>query len=415
MHPKAIDKIKNKIRDSLKICTVKDNWPQYESFSLHVHSLSDELLKHKKEWLDTTDVFSIFYDFVYAAIKTVVDSDQQIEGNLWEILGDEKSQQLAGSLEDYFISIPRIFNIYLPLPAVTRNIPSPIKLSEEISIVSFHDADQIPGGHHRGLLTLGNKLEIGKVFIKQRVSGYAGNRLENACIRKAVNNLKIILQQGMFRHLFKLTPEEKAGIGLFSVFTHHQIKKLEVVCVDEGFDKPKISKAEFPIDICRLLNNIDINWDGIPIAKALVEKDELDKVISALLTRPVELINCQDDEATRVKAAIKWCFDSYTVGNQTLAFLQICIGLEALLGDTGYNGALTETLADRCAYLIGEDIKGRKTIKKNFKELYDVRSKLVHGNVTELNNDQTGHLRWGKSALEFAIVKEMKHLNLGRT
>ena len=76
---------------------------------------------------------------------------------------------------------------------------------------------------------------------------------------------------------------------------------------------------------------------------------------------------------------------------------------------------MTETLADRCAYLISDDIKGRKTIKDSFKELYEVRSKLVHGNVTELNSDQTWYLRWGRNVLEYAISKEMKHLNLGKT
>jgi len=414
MHPKAIEKIERHIRGSLKNCTVKDNWPQYESFSVHIDSLSEEILKHKKEWLDTTDLFSIFYDFVYTAIEADVEDDQKVEGNLWDILGEERSQQLTVALKDYLISIPRTFDIYLPIPEVSKDLPSTIKLSDEISVVSFQGADQVPGGYFRGLLSLGNKLEVGKVYIKQRMSGHAGNRLENACVKKAVNNLKIILQQGLFRGLFKLTPEGKAGLGLFGAFTHHQIKKLKVVSVDEVFDKPKVTTVELPIDVCRLLNNIDIDWDSEPMNRAL-ERNELDKAITALLIKPVQLIDCQDEEATRVKAAIKWCFDSYAVENQTLAFLQVCIGLEALLGDTDSNGALTETLADRCAYLVGDDIKGRRTIKKNFKELYGVRSKLVHGNVTELDSDQAGYLRWGKSVLEVAILKEMKHLILGRT
>lgn len=414
LHPKAVEKIEKHIRGSLKNCAVKDNWPLYESFSVHVDSLSEEILKHKKEWLDTTDVFSIFYDFVYTAIKAAIEVNQKVEGNLWDILGDERSKQLTDALQDYFISIPRTFDVYLPVPEVTKDIPSAIKLSDEISVVSFHDANEVPGGHSRGLLSLDNKLEAGKVYIRQRMSGHAGNRLENACVRTAVNNLKIILQQGMFRGLFKLTPEGKAGLGLFGAFTHHQIKKLKVVSVDEAFGNPKITTVELPIDVCRLLNNIDIYWDSEPMSRAL-ERNELDKAITALLIKPVQLIDCKDEEATRVKAAIKWCFDSYAVENQTLAFLQVCIGLEALLGDTDSNGALTETLADRCAYLVGDDIKGRRTIKNNFKELYKVRSKLVHGNVTELDGDQAGYLRWGKSILEFAIIKEMKHLNLGRT
>ncbi|MCQ8183469.1 HEPN domain-containing protein [Methylomonas sp. SURF-1] len=260
---------------------------------------------------------------------------------------------------------------------------------------------------------LNNKFEIGKLFIKQRMLGYAGNRLENICVKKALNNFKIILQQGLFKELLNLTPEGKSGLGLLLASKEHQIKKSKVVNIDEAFDEPRITTVDLPVDICRLLNNLDINWNNEKIIKAN-ENNELDKAIAAYLTRPVQLINSQDDEAIRIKAAIKWCFDSYVVENQTLAFLQVCIGLEALLGDTDYNGALTETLADRCAYLLGGDIKGRKTIKENFKELYKVRSKLVHGNITELNSDQAYYLRWGKTILEYAIVTEIKHLNLGR-
>ena len=414
MHPKALEKVSNKIRGSLKNCMVKDNWPQYESISEHVGSLSKEVLKHKKEWLDRTDVFSIFYDLVYDAIKAVAKGGESIEGNLWDLLGEENSEQLSEMLKDYFVSIPRTFDLYIPIPDVSQNFPSSIDLNEAISVVSFQATDKIPGGYHRSQLLLDNKLEIGKVYVRQRITGYVGNRLENACVKKSLNNLRIILHQGLFRGLFKLTPEAKAGLGLFFGFTHHQIKKSNIVSVDNAYEEPKISTVELPIDICRLLSNVDINWNGDMISKA-VERNELDKAVSGLLRKPIQLIECSEEEANRVKAAIKWCFDSYVVENQTLAFLQVCIGLEALLGDAEYSGALTETLADRCAYLIGDNIKGRKKIKKNFKELYEVRSKLVHGNASELNSDQSWYLNWGKTVLEYAILKEMKHLNLGKT
>ena len=57
-------------------------------------------------------------------------------------------------------------------------------------------------------------------------------------------------------------------------------------------------------------------------------------------------------------------------------------------------------------------IKDRETIKTKFKELYDVRSKLAHGNETELNSNQIECLNWGRTMLEYAILKEIKHLNL---
>jgi hypothetical protein len=410
MHEKALEKIKNKIRGSLMNCLVQDNWPHYESFYIHVDSLSDELLKHKKEWLNRSDIYSIFYDFTLKGIKTVIVDDQQIEGKLWDILGEEKSQKLTDSLYDYFISIPRTFDVFLPIPNISKNIPSPIILSDTLSLVSFQDPDKIPGGYKRGLLGLTNKFDIEKVYLKQRMQGYAGNHLENACIKKALNDFKIIFQQGLARGLFKLTSESKKGLA-FWASNEHQISKSKVIAVDESFESPEVSTTELPIDLCRLMNNIDINWNGDLIRKA-IDKDELDKAIIGLSKRAVQLINCQEEEAARIKAAIKWCFDSYVIENQTLVFLQVCIGLEALLGDDEYKGSLTNMLADRCAYLVSNNIKGRTKIKEKFEELYGLRSKLVHGVITELNSEQTHYLEWGRTVLELAIGIEIKHLNL---
>jgi len=65
--------------------------------------------------------------------------------------------------------------------------------------------------------------------------------------------------------------------------------------------------------------------------------------------------------------------------------------------------------------LISNDIRGRKSIKKTFKDLYSLRSKIVHGSITELDSTQQSYLHWGQSILEYAIIKEIKHLNLGQT
>ena len=190
MHPEAQEKAFKKIIGSLKNCAVKDSWPQYESFSVHVESLAKEILKHKKEHLDLTDVFAIFYDFIYEAIRSVVEGDKKLEGNLWDLLGEKRCLQLAETLKDYFVSIPRTFDIFIPIPEISQNIPTPIELSKTISIISFQEPDEIPGGYQAGLMQLFNQFEVGKVYIRQRVSGYAAGRLENMCVKNALNSLK---------------------------------------------------------------------------------------------------------------------------------------------------------------------------------------------------------------------------------
>jgi hypothetical protein len=119
MHEKAIEKIEGRVRGSLKRCEVTRNWPQYDSFTTHVDSLSKEVLKHKGEWLSITDVYSIYYDLVYEAIIQKVDD---YSGSLDELLSDEELGALIEKLTQFFVSIPRNYSIFLPLPNITKDI-----------------------------------------------------------------------------------------------------------------------------------------------------------------------------------------------------------------------------------------------------------------------------------------------------
>ena len=310
------------------------------------------------------------------------------------------------------ISIPRDFDIYIVLPAISNKMPAVVRLSDSISLASFHNAEDVPGGYHGGLMSFLNKFELNKTYIRLRVNGYIG-RLESVCLKRALNDLKIILQHGMFRQLFKRTPAEKARLGLLNALALPQTRPT-IVSVDDARSKPAVKTIDLPNDMSRFLSNLDINWDNDQIRTA-VEANDLPSAIHSSFTRSAQLIGCQEEEADRIKSAVKWCFDSYITENETLSFLQICIGLEALLGDDDYKGSLTELLADRYAYLIGDDIRGRKTIKERFKRLYDIRSKLVHGSVLELDHDQSAYLGWGRNILEYSILKEIKHLKIGQS
>lgn len=422
LHKNAVQKIENEIKGSLLNCQIKDNWPQYESFSIHVGSLAEEVLKHKKEWLDRPNIFSIFYDIVYDAIKENTKADENWEGNLWDLLGKEKGLKLTESIKNYILSIPLSYDVYIPIQKAPDTFPARIKLSDNISLVVFKNADQIPGGYKVGLLSLHNELELNKIYFKQSLIGYCGKRLESVSYKKAISNFKILIQQGIFRDLFKLNTDRKSGLGLLGYFTYYQVPKASVISIDRTTESLKRVSVELPMDFSSMIDSIDFNWEG-DLLTNLEDSGKQEEAIAIYFRKAIELIECVEEESRRVKSAIEWCFDSYIVQNQTLAFLQVCIGLEALFGDERQNKkqnerqniALTETLADRCSYLIGSDIKGRKKIKEEFKELYGVRSDLVHGSITELDNNQKRYLNWGRSILKYSISKEIKHLNLGKT
>ncbi len=110
-----------------------------------------------------------------------------------------------------------------------------------------------------------------------------------------------------------------------------------------------------------------------------------------------------------ITSAIEWGFDGSANSNDTMGFIQTCIGLEALLGDKDQGGqkSLTEKLADRSAYLLCKTPIERKQHSDDFKKIYDLRSRLVHGDSIKLKDDQYKLKSDAQFLLKRLIYKEL--------
>lgn len=125
-----------------------------------------------------------------------------------------------------------------------------------------------------------------------------------------------------------------------------------------------------------------------------------------------EIINDNDKEILRIKSAIDWYIHSNITEDETMAFIQACMGLESIFGDDDSEGGLTAILSDRCAYLIGKNIKDRREIKKTFREIYKIRSKIIHGVRSFLNENEKIMLFMARQYLRESILKELGNLGL---
>jgi len=411
MHPQALAKIERQVTGSLKNCDIAESWPVYNSLSAHVQALANELLKHKSQWLTEIDVFSIFYNLVYERLQETGKEDAQLNGQLIELLGEESLLQLGQQIVDFLVSIPRTYDIYLQLPAISVSLES-IAVSNAFSIITFEDRNDVPGGRNMGLFGFpGTKLEPKEFYFKASVSGYCSKNLDNTTVRMALSWFKIAIQQGIAKALFKAKESNSAGLGLLGVLTHYTVPKAKLVCVDKASGGERIVTVELPLEVSKLLGSLDFDTSSKSIAGA-IESKQTASFLNGYFRLPASLMETNASEANRIKSAIEWCFDSYATDNTTMSFLQTCFGLEALFGDDVETDGVTRTLADRCAYLVSTNIKGRTTIRENFRQLYSIRSKIVHGNSTSLAPEQRHLLSWGRTILEYAIFKELKHLEL---
>lgn len=111
------------------------------------------------------------------------------------------------------------------------------------------------------------------------------------------------------------------------------------------------------------------------------------------------ILNSNDHYAEKIKAASLWYLEGYCAESDTFKFIDYTIAVEALLRPEPKdkkkdkeNIPLTQTLSDRCGFSLGKSLKKKEEIKKYFKDIYDIRSRIVHSGKVILNKDDNEHL-----------------------
>jgi hypothetical protein len=143
-----------------------------------------------------------------------------------------------------------------------------------------------------------------------------------------------------------------------------------------------------------------------------------------LLTDQTNLSVDQGKDFERVRTALEWFFEGLvsTNTNQTFSFIQFTTAFETLLRvdpkhkekkkgkEEEETGGITNRLANACADLIANDSDERMEVIKTFKRFYDVRSRIVHGEKADLEEEDKPHYDKLKRYLMDALVQEMRNL-----
>lgn len=105
----------------------------------------------------------------------------------------------------------------------------------------------------------------------------------------------------------------------------------------------------------------------------------------------------------------QWLFDSSTGQEELLNFIQAMVALEILLGEKSASDemGLGQLLRNRCAYLIGKNNAERAMLLKQFDEIYNVRSQIVHRGKARLNASERWLFARLKQIGSLVIAKEI--------
>ncbi len=407
--------MKARTLSALQGCTVKERWPVFASYTENVSKLADEASKHKKEWLTSSNVYSIFLSEVTSTLSGRFSEDQKIEGKLPEILGRDAIASLAETIVTIILSVPRTYVFYFPLPNVQIAINGKLQLEEGIYLRSFGEKEEIPGGERVGLLgVLGAYLARNKVYLCIEEKGFTSGDIDDISFSHALSKFKILTHLLLIRRTFSERTVSPILYGLGG--KSHYVPNLVATIFDCERQSEIYATTLLPIGISRHTDKLFINEDNKEYQRTKTEGYEaVAAYVQSVSMHPALLLKHEGADSVPIMSAIEWAYEAATTDNDTIAFIQACIGLEAILGDDTGGESISSTLADRCAYLLGGDMQERRTIRDNFKELYKRRSKLAHGRSIRLQPDEWGYLKWGKDILNNLIMKEMKHLNLGKT
>ncbi|MBI5888679.1 MAG: hypothetical protein HZB82_08235 [Deltaproteobacteria bacterium] len=406
IHPKALDKMKKSLKLTLENCKVENTWPVFNSYYDNLKKFASEVIKHRKDWIDFSSVLSIFSNRVWQALSEKFPNNRTATGGLKELLGNEITEQLFDSVIKYIESIPRKYQFCFPCPSIEGFGEGIVDLSKDFLIKNNHDT--APRGSLLVNALRGSNsgfLEARKTYICIEEDGYTEGSADDPAFINAFSKFKQFIHLGIINKLF--IEALRAPIILGSSFS----KGLRTVVFDKAEPDSASCHVSIPEHTAKYLEKISFSADFIAEMKTKegveYNQHKLEPTIN-LITAPAD-----NEDANAIKSAVEWAFEASINSDETVAFLQICIGIEAILGDIdNEKEPLTTRLADRCAYILGKNMVDRKEIRDMFEKLYKVRSKLVHGRRVRLKKDDERYLFWGRRILDRLIRKEMNFLKI---
>jgi hypothetical protein len=411
MHPQALKSMENHINIALQACSVENGWPISNSFTNEISSLSKEIIKQKKGWLTNLNCYLIFFDHVHSYLKRKFPATESVSGKLKELIDEKEMLELKTSILDFIRSIPRSYEIYFHLPSFKDPEINNIQLSDSLFIKKFTEDDSLLGPSADKVISnlkSFKRSDSGNTYIIIQAQGYTRFSIDDIAFRESLSNLKQILHMCLILDLIKPAVSVSSFLG-GSLFN----PTIEAKIIDLANQNEIYSRISLPSSISSHIQGIIPNTSSKMFTEARQYGEEgIRTLFTGILKETCYLMKRNDSNAQFVKSAIEWAFDSQIEENETISFIQVSIGLEAILGEETGRESLTETLADRCAYLLANTVENRKIIRDYFRDFYKLRSKLIHGRSMRLKDDEKWFLDWGKKILNNTILKEIKNLNL---
>jgi len=372
-----------------------------------------------KGMIGETDFGMIVWRTIYRTVNSV---PENYEGMLSELKNGLFSDEIVDKLKARLESLPGKYDIFIPMGSIQELHCGEIAITETIAIIdTLHNAEANRLTSHR-TSTLYRTLETSPEnsttsirYLRISGSGYGDSSPQSPVVRHAWSIAKQLIFIGMASAAFAPNTNQhwfRSEVSLLNKFPTLVVSRggiEEIFTTSPGFE------------FSHLLHNISFrhfkfrDFSKGPTILSSEERDattgaEIQLAVTSLMATAAAFLKVESLDAAPIRAAMEWFIDADAAQNETIAFLQRCIGLEALLGSNESKRDVTERLADRYSYVVANTASNRNTHRAKFVEMYKYRSEIVHGRSTRLSDEHRRANREAREMLLQATWREMRNI-----
>jgi len=317
-------------------------------------------------------------DVDYLVYRAVCKIEAQHMGNALE--GDlqrrlEVADEVIACVVEALESYPRDYEFRMSLPGFSKLPVGRYQLHESIWLEFVPDQER-------------------KANLLINARGFWREGVENSIVADCLRKSKI------FSYLMHVGP-----------LTKPQIKFRNSVAEFRDLKTLNVYDFILPEGMAQLVGSISLNMTSLfsSVKKRTYTEEDFAasmEIEARDFRKYFATLDAQDN--SRIATAIEWYEDARAVSNQTVALLEVCIGLEALLGEEGNMADMTNRLCDRFAFTLGKSPGERSHLFAQYKTLLSVRGKLVHAKIARLDTQGSVVLGGAYGMLQRLISHELK-------
>jgi len=250
-------------------------------------------------------------------------------------------------------------------------------------VVKTFPMDAVGGSALSSLLGFSSRMDSETCYLQIFIDGFVDRYTPTAASMGASALCRSILGLGSAHRAWRVGPEWMGEKFSSPGFVHAL----------SGNEWKYVSQVSLDRTVARAIERLQFDFLDGHIANA----DQARSWLATNLKAIALILRTKKNEL--ILRGSQWYFDSFASENVLDAYIRATVAVEIMLGEEdGQDGiGLTTMLANRCAYLISNNHDERENFLDDFREIYKLRSKIVHTGFDRLmqrEQDMLYKLQW---------------------